>query len=124
MPIYEYACSNCGHELEVEQRIIEDALTDCPKCEASSLERLVSRTSFALKGSGWYADGYGGKGKAAPEAKAESASASGSAAASDSGTKSSSSSDTTSKSSDSKAPSSDSSGAKSTAKAAKAAKAD
>ena len=64
MPKYEYACGQCGAELEIEQRISEDALTTCPKCNAESLERLISRSNFALKGGGWYADGYGnGSGK-------------------------------------------------------------
>ena len=61
MPIYEYACSACGHELEVRQKFSDDPLTHCPKCDAEELQRLVSNSSFALKGSGWYADGYGPK---------------------------------------------------------------
>jgi putative FmdB family regulatory protein len=59
MPIYEYACQACGHELEANQRFSEAPLTKCPSCSQDKLERLVSRSSFALKGSGWYADGYG-----------------------------------------------------------------
>jgi putative FmdB family regulatory protein len=59
MPKYEYTCGQCGAELEIEQRISEDALTTCPKCNQESLERLISRSNFALKGGGWYADGYG-----------------------------------------------------------------
>ena len=62
MPKYEYACSNCGAELEIRQRISEDALTTCPKCNEESLERLISRSNFSLKGGGWYADGYAGNG--------------------------------------------------------------
>ncbi len=60
MPIYEYACRSCGHELEISQRISEEPAQICPKCNAPALERLVSQSSFALKGQGWYADGYGG----------------------------------------------------------------
>lgn len=67
MPMYEYACGECGTHLEVRQRISEDPLTTCPRCETDTLERLVSMSSFALKGGGWYADGYG-NGKKAPEA--------------------------------------------------------
>jgi putative FmdB family regulatory protein len=59
MPIYEYACQACGYELEANQRFSEAPLTKCPSCSQDKLERLVSRSSFALKGSGWYADGYG-----------------------------------------------------------------
>jgi putative FmdB family regulatory protein len=73
MPIYEYKCHKCG-EFEVTQRITEDALKKCPTCK-SKVERLLSRTSFILKGTGWYATDYASKpsGDAAKEdaAKAE-----------------------------------------------------
>jgi putative FmdB family regulatory protein len=59
MPRYDYACQKCGHHFEAQQKISEDPLKTCPNCREDALERLVSRTSFALKGSGWYADGYG-----------------------------------------------------------------
>ena len=60
MPIYEYRCQKCGHELEVMQKISDPAPDPCPKCGAAqSLERLVSRSSFQLKGGGWYSDLYG-----------------------------------------------------------------
>lgn len=65
MPIYEYKCESCGKEQEISQKISDDALTTCPLCGKEALERLVSASSFALKGSGWYADGYGGAGKKA-----------------------------------------------------------
>ncbi len=61
MPIYEYSCKACGAELEIRQKFADDPLTDCPECGSPSLERLVSTSSFALKGDGWYADGYGPK---------------------------------------------------------------
>jgi putative FmdB family regulatory protein len=61
MPLYEYVCSDCGAELEVRQKFSDDPLKDCPTCGNPSLERLVSQSSFALKGGGWYADGYGSK---------------------------------------------------------------
>ena len=60
MPIYEYECANCG-VLEVTQRITEDALTRCPKCKRRKVKKLISNTSFQLKGSGWYVTDYGGK---------------------------------------------------------------
>lgn len=64
MPIYEYRCPRCGHELEVMQKVSEPAPERCPKCDqAGPLERLMSRTSFQLKGGGWYADLYGSKKK-------------------------------------------------------------
>ncbi len=62
MPTYEYACPSCG-TYDVEQRITERALSACPRCGAE-VRRLISRTSFALKGSGWYSDGYGSSSKA------------------------------------------------------------
>lgn len=61
MPNYDYHCSSCGHEAEVFQKISEAPLRVCPSCGKESFERLVSRSSFALRGSGWYADGYGAK---------------------------------------------------------------
>lgn len=59
MPTYEYRCGSCGHEFEIEQRITADRLTDCPACKQPKLERLISASSFTLKGGGWYRDGYG-----------------------------------------------------------------
>lgn len=54
MPIYEYQCQQCGHELEALQKISDPPLTDCPKCQAPALQKLVSAASFRLKGGGWY----------------------------------------------------------------------
>ena len=56
MPIYEYQCDHCG-VFEVNQRITEDALKKCPTCKGK-VRRLISNTSFMLKGSGWYATDY------------------------------------------------------------------
>jgi len=57
MPTYEYECSK-GHHFEVEQSITEPALKRCKLCRAK-VRRLISASHFILKGSGWYADGYG-----------------------------------------------------------------
>jgi len=54
MPIYEYRCSACGHELEKLQKMSDAPLTDCPECARPALTKLVSATSFRLKGGGWY----------------------------------------------------------------------
>ncbi len=54
MPIYEYRCESCGHELDALQKLSEDPLQDCPDCDAPSLRRLISAPSFRLKGDGWY----------------------------------------------------------------------
>jgi putative FmdB family regulatory protein len=61
MPIYEYRCAKCG-EFDVMQRITEKPLRKCPTCKGK-VEKLVSNTSFHLKGSGWYVTDYAGKGK-------------------------------------------------------------
>lgn len=54
MPIYEYRCQDCGHELEVLQKVSDPALKECPECHRESLRKLVSAAGFRLKGSGWY----------------------------------------------------------------------
>ncbi len=60
MPIYEYECPSCG-VMEVTQRITDKALTKCPQCKRRKVKKLISNTSFQLKGSGWYVTDYGGK---------------------------------------------------------------
>ncbi len=57
MPIYEYQCSMCEKTFEIFQKITEDPLKKCPDC-GGDVNRLISQTSFALKGGGWYKDGY------------------------------------------------------------------
>lgn len=54
MPIYEYRCQTCGHELEQLQRLSDPALKDCPACGKPKLQRLISAAGFRLKGAGWY----------------------------------------------------------------------
>ncbi|MEN8710997.1 MAG: FmdB family zinc ribbon protein [Arenicellales bacterium] len=54
MPIYEYECEECGHQLEAIQKFSDDPLTECPKCKKSGLKKLLSASAFHLKGSGWY----------------------------------------------------------------------
>ena len=61
MPIYEYACDKCSHEFEVEQRITEDPVKTCPECRSRRVKRLISQTSFLLKGGGWHSDLYASK---------------------------------------------------------------
>ena len=75
MPIYEYACGKCEHEFEVEQRMTDDPIKTCPKCRSRKVKKLISKTSFVLKGGGWYSDLYSSakKGEDKGEAKADSA---------------------------------------------------
>ena len=61
MPIYEYQCGACGHQFEEWQQISDPPVDRCPECNKRKVERLMSVTSFQLKGGGWYADGYASK---------------------------------------------------------------
>jgi putative FmdB family regulatory protein len=107
MPVYEYICRACDHEFEREQRISDNPLKKCPECGAMKAKRLISRTSFVLKGGGWYSDLY--------------SSPRGDSAKSDGGAETSSKSESTSKA-DSSSPSKPSSDKKdSTSKSSRAA---
>jgi putative FmdB family regulatory protein len=57
MPIYEFNCAKCGKPTEVMQKLGERP-PPCPHCGSKRMTRAVSKTSFALKGGGWYADLY------------------------------------------------------------------
>lgn len=57
MPIYEYGCQQCSHAFSKMQKISDAPLRECPKC-GGEVKKLISSTSFVLKGGGWYADGY------------------------------------------------------------------
>ena len=65
MPIYEYRCSACGHELEALQKLSDAPLVACPSCGAATLVKKVSAAGFQLKGSGWYATDFRNAGKPA-----------------------------------------------------------
>jgi putative FmdB family regulatory protein len=54
MPIYEYRCAACGHEMDALQKLSDAPLKKCPECGKQKLARLMSAPSFRLKGSGWY----------------------------------------------------------------------
>ncbi|MES9957347.1 MAG: zinc ribbon domain-containing protein [Sedimenticola sp.] len=54
MPIYEYRCDACGHELEAMQKMADAPLTDCPECGKPDLKKMISAAGFRLKGGGWY----------------------------------------------------------------------
>jgi putative FmdB family regulatory protein len=103
MPIYEYQCKKCG-QFEIMQKITDRSLTRCPTCQ-SKVTKLMSNTSFQLKGSGWYITDYGRKdakgGETSKESKSEAKSESKTEGKTE--TSSSSSESKTSKSSETKA---------------------
>ena len=107
MPVYEYICKGCDHEFERQQRISDSPIRKCPACGAMKAKRLISRTSFVLKGGGWYSDLYSSnrsdskKSESGPEtsSKSDSADSSSKSDSADSSSKSESSSDKTPKSS-------------------------
>lgn len=57
MPIYEYQCKSCGFAFEQTQKMSDAPLTRCPKCKGV-VQKLLSKSSFHLKGSGWYVTDY------------------------------------------------------------------
>ena len=60
VPIYEYQCSKCGEIFEAFQKITDEPLTECRLCQGK-VEKLISQSSFQLKGSGWYLTDYAKK---------------------------------------------------------------
>lgn len=59
-PIYEYQCGKCGEVFEVFQKITDAPLKKCKFC-SGGVEKLISQSSFQLKGSGWYLTDYSNK---------------------------------------------------------------
>jgi putative FmdB family regulatory protein len=57
MPVYEYQCAKCKKEFEVMQKITDEPLSECSDC-GGELKKLITNTSFVLKGSGWYVTDY------------------------------------------------------------------
>jgi putative FmdB family regulatory protein len=105
MPIYEYKCKACNREFEYQQRMADPEKTECEACGESALERLISRTAFQLKGSGWYKDLYS---SSKPESKSTDA-----AAKTDGGTKADTASTPSTSDAGSSSKSSDSAGSSS-----------
>jgi putative FmdB family regulatory protein len=75
MPIYEYRCEKCG-DFEVTQKITDNPLSRCPTCK-TKVKKLISNTSFQLKGTGWYITDYARKDKGAGAEKTGKAAANG-----------------------------------------------
>lgn len=71
MPIYEYGCDACGKVLEVMQKFSDEPLKTCPDC-SGQLTKLISRTSFQFKGTGWYVTDYARKPESSPKSEGES----------------------------------------------------
>lgn len=59
MPEYEYKCSDdaCGYSFDLIQSISEKPIEQCPECKKNTAKRLISKTSFVLKGNGWFGSG-------------------------------------------------------------------
>lgn len=72
MPIYEYVCEKCGSQIEVMQKVTDEPLKRCRSCRGK-LEKVISRTSFHLKGSGWYLTDYARSSPAKGKEKADKA---------------------------------------------------
>jgi putative FmdB family regulatory protein len=79
MPIYEYRCLDCDHEFERMQKFSDPLLKTCPNCEGT-VQKLISRSAFHLKGDGWYVTDYarksGNNGQSETQSTSETSSAS------------------------------------------------
>lgn len=62
MPMYEYKCESCHQQFELRQKFSDPPATECPAC-GGPVNKLISAASFALKGGGWYNEGYGSAAK-------------------------------------------------------------
>ena len=70
MPIYEYACLDCGAQHEHIQKLADAPISACPNCGSSHYFKKISAAGFALKGTGWYATDFKGGSKASDAPKA------------------------------------------------------
>ncbi len=61
MPIYEYECEECGTQVEILQKISDQPIVECESCDGK-LKKLISQSTFHLKGTGWYVTDYGKSG--------------------------------------------------------------
>ncbi len=83
MPLYEYACGECGDRSEALQRMDDAPLTTCSKC-GGPLKKLLSAPAFQFKGTGWYVTDYARKGEGDADKTSGSSDEGGSKTASDS----------------------------------------
>jgi putative FmdB family regulatory protein len=70
VPIYEYRCSECGHQQEHLKKVSDPLLTTCPHCGQETYRKQLTAAGFQLKGSGWYATDFKGSGQK-PAAKSD-----------------------------------------------------
>ena len=88
MPTYDYACENCGHTWDVEQRMSEDPIRKCPKCGKLKAKRQITGGNFILKGGGWYSDLYSSSSSSTKKTASDTGSSSSSSESTKSETKS------------------------------------
>ena len=72
MPIYEYECPKCGHQTEIWQKISDKPIAKCELCRGR-MKKLISQSSFHLKGTGWYVTDYASKRSASEPTKEKTA---------------------------------------------------
>ncbi len=72
MPIYQYKCVECEHQLEALQRMSDAKLVDCPACDKPALKKQLTAAAFKLKGTGWYETDFKNSGAKPADKKAES----------------------------------------------------
>jgi putative FmdB family regulatory protein len=60
MALYDYKCTNCPTTTEISHKMLDESKHYCPNC-SSEMNKLISPTSFKLKGEGWYTSGYSAK---------------------------------------------------------------
>lgn len=70
MPLYEYACKNCGERVEIIQKLSDPPYTICPKC-GGEMKKLISSPAIQFKGSGFYKTDYANSSASKSEAKSE-----------------------------------------------------
>ena len=63
MPVYEYQCGKCGYVQEYQMKMEDPAPAECPECGYDKMKKLISQSTFHLKGTGWYVTDYPNKKK-------------------------------------------------------------
>ena len=71
MPIYEYECTRCGQQTEIWQKFSDPPVTKCELCKGR-MKKLISQSTFHLKGTGWYVTDYASNRGATGESKGKS----------------------------------------------------